>query len=113
MSCSSQVKRTIRVYLSNTASFQTPPAPSGDAAAPPPAPEAGQIPSWALKIEGRLLDVSAIRSLVGQDQLGYVVRISESRLIVVAFDVVEREPSAGQVIKAKVLYLPKVARRRA
>lgn len=53
----SQVKRTIRVYLSNTSSFQTPPPPpAGESDVP--GPEAGAIPSWALKIEGRLLDVS-------------------------------------------------------
>ncbi|KAL7408971.1 hypothetical protein BDY24DRAFT_404835 [Mrakia frigida] len=50
-----KVKRTIRVYLSNTSSFQTPPPPpAGESDVP--GPEAGAIPSWALKIEGRLLD---------------------------------------------------------
>jgi SWI/SNF-related matrix-associated actin-dependent regulator of chromatin subfamily D len=68
------VKRTLRVFLSNTAhdqewQKQQEAKPEGavdgeGAAAPPPQPQAvdmdngKNIPGWLLRVEGRLLDVS-------------------------------------------------------
>ena len=69
----SKVKRTLRVFLSNTAhdqewQRQQEVKPEGDDAAAPPQPKAVDMehgkntPGWVLRVEGRLLDVSSLIS---------------------------------------------------